>query len=61
MANLAGIEKRIVTQQQEVGFEAYKDALNEADGNYEILPFEQFYVYWQYENGLFNDAHLLAE
>ena len=61
MVNLVEIEKRIVTQQQEVGFEAYKAALEEADGNYDVLPFEQFYMHWQFENGLFDDAYLLEK
>lgn len=56
VVNLTEIEKRIVTQQQHVGFEAYKAALDEADGNYEVGPFEEFYMYWQLENGLYNDA-----
>lgn len=59
--NLDAIEKRIVTLQQQEGFEAYKKEVDEADGIYEVIPFEQFYVYWQHENGLFDDSYLLSE
>lgn len=53
--HILDIEKTIVTKQQETGFKEYRKALEEGCP----LTFKEFYWFWQFENGLFDDSNLL--
>ena len=53
---LSDIDAATVTQQQDVGFKAFKQAYEEEGLNIMGYSFNRYYAEWCRENGLFNDV-----
>lgn len=49
------IESYLVTLQQEVGFKEYSKECEDGNRRPGCVDFQEWYMYWCYEEGLFND------